>query len=40
MKTTPYEQCLSARKLQQGDFVYFRYTLFHNFVYLKYTKSY
>lgn len=40
MKTTPYEQCLSARKLQQCNFVYFRYTIFHNFVYLKYTKSY
>lgn len=40
MKTTPYEQCLSARKLQQCNFVYLKYTFFHDFVYLKYTKSY
>lgn len=40
MKTTPYEQCLSARRLQRFNFVYLKYTLFHNFVYFKYTKSY
>ncbi len=40
METAPYEQCLSACKLQQFNFVYFGYTLFHDFVYFKYTKFY
>lgn len=30
----------TARKLQQCNFVYFRYTLFYYFVYSKYMKSY
>ena len=38
MKAAPYEQCLSACKLQQCDFVYFKYTFFHDFVNFKYTK--
>lgn len=40
MKTTPYEQCLSARRLQRFNFVYLKYTLFYYFVYSKYMKSY
>ena len=38
MKTVPYEQCLSAYKLRQCNFVYFRYTFFYDFVYFKYMK--
>lgn len=39
MKTVPYEYCLSACKLQQCNFVYFRYTFFFDFMYLEYMKS-